>query len=89
MAHDLLTSSVSTVASKSSFSIDANIIGNKRTTLTTKMLEVLVCLKDWEDGHMRLQTLEDELKEVFKKLHLNAYNDVQEIDEEKKRMKIE
>ena len=76
MAHDLLTSSVSTVASKSSFSIDANIIGNRRTTLTTKMLEVLVCLKEWEDGHMRLQTLEDEFKEVFEKLHLNVDNDV-------------
>ena len=43
------------------------------------MLEVLACLEDWEDGHMRLQTLEDELKEAFKKLHLNADNDVQEI----------
>ena len=81
MAHDLLTSSVSTVASKSSFSIDANIIGNRRTTLTTKMLEVLVCLKEWEDGHMRLQTLEDKLKEDLDKLDLNTANDVQEIDD--------
>ena len=31
---------------------------------------------------MRLQTLGDELKETFKKLLLNAYNDVQEIDDD-------
>ena len=82
MACDLLTPPVSTIASKSSFSIATNIIGEMRTTLTTKMLEVLVCLKDWEDGHMRLQTLEDELKEVFEKLHLNVDNDVQETDDD-------
>ena len=29
-----------------------------------------------------LQTLEDKLKETFKKLHLNADNDVQEIDDD-------
>ena len=83
MTCDLLTPSVSTIApsvstiaSKSSFSIAANIIGDRRTTLTTKLLKALTCLKDWGDGCMRLQTLEDELKEAFKKLHLNANNDV-------------
>ena len=89
MTRDLLTPSVSTVASEYVVSIATNIIRDRRTTLTTEMLEALTCLKDWEDEHIGLQTLEDELKEVFKKLHLNAYNDVQEIDEEKKRMKIE
>ena len=57
------------------------------------MLETLTCLKNWEDGHMKLQTLEDKLKKPFKKLDLNADNDVQEIDDDwrwkKKRMKIE
>ena len=72
MTHDLLTPLVSTVALQYSFSIAANIIGDRRITLTTNMLEALTCLKDWEDGHIGLQTLEDELKEVFKKLHLNA-----------------
>ena len=82
MTRDLLTPSVYTIASESSFSIVANIIGNMRTTLTAKMLETLTRLKDWEDGRMRLQTLEDELKEAFEKLHLNADNDVQEIDDD-------
>ena len=46
------------------------------------MLETLTCLKDWEDGCMGLQTLEDELKEAFEKLHLNVDNDVQETDDD-------
>ena len=50
MTCDLLIPPMSTVASKSSFSIATNIIGDKRTTLTAKMLEALTCLKDWEDG---------------------------------------
>ena len=33
----------------------------------------------WTQG---LQTLEDKLKKTFKKLHLNADNDVQEIDDD-------
>ena len=82
MARDLLIPPMSTVASESSFSIDANIIGDKRTTLTTEMLETLICLKDWEDGCIRLQTLEDELKKNLKKLDLNTNNDVQEIDDD-------
>ena len=73
MTRDLLTPSVSIVVSGYSFSIATNIIGDKRTTLTAKMLEAL---KDWEDGCMGLQTLEDELKKAFKKLHLKANNDV-------------
>ena len=46
MTRDLLTPPVSTVALESSFSIVANITGDRRTTLTAKMLEALTCLKD-------------------------------------------
>ena len=81
MARDLLTLSVSTVASKFVFSIVANIIGDKKTTLAIEMVEDLTCMKDWEDVCMRLQTLEDELKKDLKKLDLNTNNDVQEIDD--------
>ena len=89
MTRDLLTPLVSIVASESVFSIIANIIEDMRTTLTIEMLEALICLKDWEDGCMGLQTLEDELKEDFEKLDFNTDNDVQEIEDEKRRMKIE
>ena len=46
MECDLLTPPVSTVTLEYSFFIVANVIGDRRTTLTTKMLEVLTCLKD-------------------------------------------
>ena len=82
MTRDLLTPSVSTVASKYVVSIATNIIRDRRTTLTIEMLEALTCLKDWQDGCIGLQTLEDELKKAFKKLDLNSNNDVQEIDDD-------
>ena len=62
MAHDLLTPSMSTVASKSAFYITANMIGNKRTSLTPEMLEALMCLKDWEEGHIGLQSWVDDCR---------------------------
>ena len=67
---------MATVASEYIFSIATNIIGDRRITLTTNMLEALTCLKDWEDGHMRFQILEDEFKEAFENLDFNADNDV-------------
>ena len=82
MARDLLTPLVSTVSSKFVFSITTNIIVDRKKTLVAEMLEVLTCLKDWEDGRMGLQTLEDELKEDLEKLDLNTNNDVQEIDDD-------
>ena len=41
MEHNLLIPLVFTIASESAFFIAANIIGDRRTTLTTKMLEAL------------------------------------------------
>ena len=46
MTRDLLTPPVATIASEYAFSIAANIIGNKGTTLTIEMLKALTCLKD-------------------------------------------
>ena len=43
-------------------------MGDRRTTLTSKLLETLTCLKDWKDGRMRLQTLEDELKRRLREI---------------------
>ena len=43
-------------------------MGDRRTTLTSKLLETLTCLKDWEDGRMRLQTLEDEHKRRLREI---------------------
>ena len=54
MACDLLTSPISIVALESTFSIATNILGERRTRLSDEMLEVLTCLKDWEDEYFRL-----------------------------------
>ena len=82
MVCDLLTPSMSTVASEYAFSISTNMIGDMRTTLAIEILEVLTCLKDWENRRMRHQTLECELEEDLEKLDLNTNNDAQEIDDD-------
>ena len=68
MARDLLTPSMSIVASESTFSIAANILGERRTRLSTEMLESLTCLKDWEDARFRLQEEEDDYARTLEKL---------------------
>ena len=62
MACDLLTPPMSTVVLESTFSIAANMIGDRRTSLTPEMLEALTCLKDWEEEHMRLQSWVDDCR---------------------------
>ena len=84
MPHDLLTPPVFTIASESTFSIAANILGERRIRLSDEMLEVLTCLKDWEDAHFRLQIEEDEYSRTLEKLDkmdLNSEQDDFEIDE--------
>ena len=68
MARNLLTPSVSTVASKSTFSIAENILRERRKRLSDEMLEVLTCLKDLEDACFRLQKKEDEYVRTLEKL---------------------
>ena len=81
MTRDLLTLSVSIAASESIFSITANILGEKKTRLSDEMLEVLTCLKDWEDAHFGLKKEEYEYVRTLKKLNLNSKQDF-EIDDE-------
>ena len=68
MPRDLLTPPVSTIASDSTFSIAANILGERRTRFSDEMIEVLTCLKDWEDARFRLQKVEDEYSRTLEKL---------------------
>ena len=56
MTHDLLTPLVFIVTLKCTFPITKNIIRDKRIILTLEMIETLTCLKDREDGCMRLHT---------------------------------
>ena len=85
MTRDLLTLSVSIVASESIFSIVANILGERKTRLSDEMLEVLTCLKDWADARFRLQKEEDEYARKVEKLNKMDHNSEQvdfEIDDD-------
>jgi hypothetical protein len=60
MARDVLTTLVSTVASESAFSAGGRVLDEKRTRLTPKNLEALMCVKDWDDAYYRAQSFVDE-----------------------------
>jgi hypothetical protein len=47
MARDFLAIPLSTVSSESAFSLRKRILGDYKSSLTPKMLEALVCAKDW------------------------------------------
>ena len=47
MARDLLTISMSSVASKHAFSISERVKDDKRTNLYEEIVECCVCLLDW------------------------------------------
>jgi hypothetical protein len=47
MARDFLAIPLSTVASESAFSCGGRILGDTRSSLTSEMLQALVCAKDW------------------------------------------
>ena len=58
------------------------MIGDRRTRLTPKMLEVLTCFKDWEEGHIGLQSRVDDYRHELERLDINQDQDVEEINEE-------
>ncbi|XP_062011140.1 zinc finger BED domain-containing protein RICESLEEPER 2-like [Rosa rugosa] len=60
MARDVLTTPVSTVVSESAFSAGGRVLDEKRTRLTPKNLEALMCVKDWDDADLRAQSFVDE-----------------------------
>jgi hypothetical protein len=47
MARDFLAIPLSTVSSELAFSCGGRILGDTRSSMTPKTLEVLVCGKDW------------------------------------------
>ncbi|KAK3198291.1 hypothetical protein Dsin_021706 [Dipteronia sinensis] len=55
MVHDILTPSVSAIASKSAFSASGKVLDERRSRLGPDILEAVVCLKDWEDAEQRAQ----------------------------------
>ncbi|PON47303.1 HAT, C-terminal dimerization domain containing protein, partial [Parasponia andersonii] len=59
LARDILTIPVLTVYSKSAFSTTGRILEERRTSLTSDMVDVLACLRDWEHIRKRMQFLKD------------------------------
>ena len=62
---------VSTISSEGAFSLTGRIIEERR--LTSEMVEMLTCIKDWEEGNARTQhTVENkELEDLFSDLYLD------------------
>jgi len=73
LAKDVMTVPVSTISSESTFSLVGRVIEERRRSLTSDMLEMLSCLKDWELGAARQQhDLENqELLSAFEDLYID------------------
>ena len=73
MAKDILTVPVSTISSESTFSLTGRIIDERRRRLKSDVVEMLTCIKDWEDAEARMQHMvhDKELEETFENLYLD------------------
>ena len=75
LARDIMTVPVSTISSESTFSLASRVLEERRRRLTTDMVEVLSCIKDWElaDKHKQ-HTVEKEtedLEAAFEAMYLD------------------
>ena len=72
LARDVLTIPVSTVSSESAFSTAGRILEERRTSLTSEMVEVLTCLRDWEHAAIKSQhtTHNEDLVEQFENMYI-------------------
>ena len=71
MAHDILTSLVSTVVSEQVFSCSDRVLDERMARLSEDILEALMCIKDWEDARRRSQQFEDDMIEDFRDLDIS------------------
>jgi hypothetical protein len=73
LARDLISVPVSTISSESAFSLCGRIIEERRRRLAPEMVEMLLCMKDWELGEARGQhsTQDEDLEEAFEGLYLD------------------
>jgi hypothetical protein len=68
-----MTVPVSTISSESTFSLAGRVIEERRRRLTSDMVEILSCLKDWELGAARAQhnLVDYEVENAFENLYLD------------------
>jgi hypothetical protein len=73
LAKDVLTVPVSTISSESVFSLAGRLIEERRRSLTSEMVEILTCLKDWQLGESREQhnIANNDLEEHYKNMYLD------------------
>jgi hypothetical protein len=73
MARDIMFVLISTVSFESCFNCTSRILEDQRRRLFSEHVEMLTCIKDWEQGAAREQhQAEDfDLEEKFKNLYLD------------------
>jgi hypothetical protein len=73
MTRDVMSVPVSTVSSESCFNLTSRILEDRRRRLLPEHLEMLTCMKDWEQGVRREEhAVEDpNLEEAFNNLFLD------------------
>jgi hypothetical protein len=73
LVKDVMTVPVSTISSESTFSLAGRVIEERRRRLTSDMVEILSCLKDWELGAARAQhnLVDYEVENAFENLYLD------------------
>ena len=73
LARDVISVPVSTISSESAFSLCGRIIEERRRRLAPEMVEMLLCMKDWELGEARGQhsTQDEDLEKAFEGLYLD------------------
>lgn len=65
LAKDVMTVPASTISSESTFSLVGRVIEERRRRLTSDMVEILSCIKDWELADLHMQhNLEKDTKEL-------------------------
>jgi len=73
MARDIMAVPVSTVSSESCFSLTGRILEDHRRRLVPEHVEMLTCIKDWDQATRRAQhtALDKDLEEAFKNLWID------------------